>query len=361
MTRLFLVVLVVIVVGPVSVDRAEAGQRTRRRNLVAEVRVDKGKSKAPRPRKAAKPARTALAKPGKARTAWAGDQCTEQSRGARRVRARVAVRAVRPEPAAEPDEIVLEERVEPAAPAVGPVAVAPADPRWRIAAGAAAGGNSIGMRIARSEGGGGLGTAVSAAYGVSGTVSYRVAGHIHAGLGIDGVLSGPLGQGIQYRTAEQTAGAVPFEHHQVDARAELAYRGAIELAARAGYHYAHLKIEGDVVDMPIVGEAIAGYTVGLSAVLPRGRVALSAVLDVMPAGVQAPTVPVTDGMLYGIAASGAWAGAGLSYRLGDRWLGTAAYRYGRSTIALTDGATDPTTATRVDQSHTLLAGVGLSL
>jgi hypothetical protein len=300
-----------------------------------------------------------------AETAWASDRCTQEARE-RRAKAKKAKAkpkakaevAVREEPVDEVEEETIEEDVERTAAA--PVMRAPS--RWQIAAGAVAGGNALGMRLARTEGGGGLGTALSAAYGVSGMVSYRVSGRIHAGVAVDGVLTGPLGEGMQYRTTEEVAGVAPFKHHQVDARGELAYRGSVELAARAGYHYGHLAIDTTAVDMPITGEAIAGYTLGLAAALPmNGKWTMSAALDLMPAGVQAPTVEVTDGMFYGTTATGAWATGGLTYRWTGRWLGIASYRYGRSTIAMTDNAADPNTATRVDQSHTIMAGLGLSL
>ncbi len=358
MTRLLIIILFLAV----SSGAADARKHGLRRKQVAEA---SGKKKAKKARKAAKPKDVALAD-----TAWAGDRCTQEARE-RRAKARSeaapkaaakpakasAKVAVRADDEDAMEETVIEEQVEAAAPA--PVVRAPS--RWTIAAGAAAGGNALGMRLARTEGGGGLGTALSAAYGVTGMVSYRVGGRIHAGVGVDGVLTGPLGEGMQYRTTEEVAGVAPFKHHQVDARGELAYRGNVELAARAGYHYAHLAIDTTAVDMPITGEAIAGYTMGLAAALPMDKWTLSAALDLMPAGVQAPTVEVTDGMLYGTTATGAWASGGLTYRWTARWLGIASYRYGRSTIAMTDNAADPNTATRVDQSHTVMAGIGLSL
>jgi hypothetical protein len=342
MTRLILVLLLAAGVGGASAADAEARKHGLRRAKVI------------------KPKKTALAE-----SAWAEDRCTQQARERRaRAKARAKAKAKAKTQAAMREEVIDEDGPEPEIDRLvvsAPHAPVRAPGRWRIEAGAAAGGNAIGMRVARSEGGGGLGTGLSAAYGVSGAVRYRVSGGIHAGIGVDGVLSGPLGGGLQYRTTEAVVGTVPFRHHQVDARAELAYRGNIELAARAGYHYAHLDIQGNEVDMPITGEAIAGYLVGMSAALPVDRVVLSAALDVMPRGVQAPTVEVTGGMLYGTAASGAWATGGLAYRVTGRWLGTATYRYGRSTIALTDDAATPNTATRVDQSHTVMAGIGLSL
>ncbi|HTM20772.1 MAG TPA: hypothetical protein VL172_09700 [Kofleriaceae bacterium] len=292
-------------------------------------------------RKKDRPAKVVVA----AKTApWTGgERCTEKERQAHR-------------------RSTLAAAIETSPPALPPPAAGGSGwgTAFRVALSAGAGASVVGMRVARTEGGGGLGRSLSPAYGIAGAASVRLSRALRAGIGVDALLSGPGGQGMQYQTTEDTSGAIPFQHHQVDARGELTYDAAVILSARAGYHYAHLTIDTDPTQIPIVGEAIGGYLVGLSATLPRGRVALSVVVDAMPSGAQAPT-QLTDGMLYGTAASAAWAGAGLTYHLRGRWLATAAYRYGRTTIAMTDGATDPHTATRIDQSHTLLAGLGLAL
>lgn len=110
----------------------------------------------------------------------------------------------------------------------------------------------------------------------------------------------------------------------------------------------------------LIGEQVAGMTVGVGGALPIGRkLAVSANVDVMPAGAQRPS-ELPTGVLYATAMQAAWARGTVAYQLPARIVAAVSYRGGVATTDLTDGAATPITAKRTDQSHALTAGIGLS-
>ncbi|MCE9573436.1 MAG: SH3 domain-containing protein [Deltaproteobacteria bacterium] len=200
-----------------------------------------------------------------------------------------------------------------------------------------------------------LATATGKAAAVSAGAKIRIASDLWFGGGADA----ELGQAsLTYSAADATSPSMATRTTTVDARAELGWGSRWHVAARAGYHYGAMAITSDRTEAMLVGEHIGGLTVGVGGGVPIGRVTLSAAVDVMPTGVQAPD-ELPAGMLYGTAMRAAWARTTIAIRLPAHLVGAISYRGGLASIDLTDGAATPTVATRSDQSHTVTAGLGL--
>lgn len=216
-----------------------------------------------------------------------------------------------------------------------------------------AGAETFAMR--QTGGGDALATATGKAAAVSAGARVRVASDLWLGGGADA----ELGQAdLTYSTAAEASPTMATRTTTVDAHAEVGWGSRWHVAARAGYHYGALAVTSDRTEAMLVGEHTGGLTVGVGAGVPLGRVTVSAAVDVMPTGVQAP-VELPAGMLYGTAMRAAWARTTVAIRLPAHLVGAISYRGGLASIDLTDGAATPTVATRSDQSHTVTAGLGL--
>lgn len=219
----------------------------------------------------------------------------------------------------------------------------------------AAGAQTFAMR--QTGAGESMAIARGPAAAVAASAHVRLAGDLWLAAGTDAELG--TGDLVYYTAAEQSA-PMATRGLAVDAGASLAWGRTWQVAARAGYHYASLAVESDRAEPMLIGEQVAGLTVGVGGALPLGRrAALAAAVDVMPAGAQRPA-ELPAGVLYATGMRGAWARASVAVRLPARLVGIVAYRGGVATANLTDGAATPTTATRTDQSHAVTAGLGLS-
>lgn len=132
------------------------------------------------------------------------------------------------------------------------------------------------------------------------------------------------------------------------------------VALRAGVHYSTFSVSTDRMEAMLLGERIAGATVGLAGAMPIGRrFVASAAADVMPVGSQ-KLDKLPAGTLYGTSVTSLWAHAMLSMALPSHLMAALAYRFGATSVDLTDGAMTPKTASRTDLAHVVTAGVGLS-
>ncbi|HEU4726257.1 MAG TPA: SH3 domain-containing protein [Kofleriaceae bacterium] len=132
------------------------------------------------------------------------------------------------------------------------------------------------------------------------------------------------------------------------------------VALRGGVHYSTLSVSTDRMDPMLLGERVAGATVGVTGGLPLGRRFLaSAAADVMPVGAQ-KLDKLPAGTLYGTSVKALWARAMVSMALPAHLVAGLSYRFGAASTDLTDGAAMPKTATRTDLSHVVTAGVGLT-
>jgi hypothetical protein len=185
----------------------------------------------------------------------------------------------------------------------------------------------------------------------------RVRGEVWVGVGTTAELG--TADMTYYGSAEQSA---PMATHEVeiDAYAEVGLGRLPYVAARGGIHYATLSVKSDRVEPMLIGERIAGATVGLGGALPLGRLlSLSAAVDVMPAGAQRMS-ELPPGTLYASSVRALWARATLAMPLPSHLVAALSYRFGELTAELTDGGAMPKTATRTDQSHVVTAGVGVA-
>jgi long-subunit fatty acid transport protein len=227
-------------------------------------------------------------------------------------------------------------------------------------ANAAAGVDVFGMTMNNADGAGALVKAFAPSMGVNAGAAYKINPKLRAGIGMDFTMAS--GGDLQYQVAEETAGGTAFTRNDIRAHAEVAWGDSWTVAARAGYLYTNLSITSDSTETLMTGEEIAGLTVGVGGTMPVGKkMGVFGSLDFMPAGVERPAERPASG-LYGDSAKAAWLNAGLMYQLPYRLAATATYRFGYGSTSFTDGAaTDPVTASRDDQYHTVMAGLGFHL
>jgi hypothetical protein len=164
-----------------------------------------------------------------------------------------------------------------------------------------------------------------------------------------------------YQGASETSKPMSTREFAVDGYAEVGWGGLRHLALRGGVHYATMSVESQRTEPMLIGERIAGATVGLGGALPiYRRLLFSAAVDVMPMGAQRLN-RLPAGTLYATTVQEAWARASLSMPLPLHLIGAVCYRYGMLSAELSDGAaTTPKTANRSDQSHVITAGVGMA-
>ncbi len=178
-------------------------------------------------------------------------------------------------------------------------------------------------------------------------------------IGVAGVAERGTADLDYYAASEQSA---PMATHElvVDASAAVGWGGDSYVMARGGFHDAWFSVESDRAEPMLVGEQVAGVTVGLGGGVPLGqRLSLSADIDVMPAGVQRPSEAL-PGALHATGVQGAWTHTTLAFRLPARMVAAVAYHGTYMRAALTDGAATPILATRTDQSHVVTAGLGVT-
>jgi hypothetical protein len=212
---------------------------------------------------------------------------------------------------------------------------------------------SYGMR--QSGEGDALGTAFGAAVAVALDGHYRIADRIWVGAAIDADMSSGS---ITFTTATEETPGISAQQMKVMARAEVTYAPSWRVAGRLGWYYDSLAVESDRADAMLLGESVAGPTVGVGGGLPLGRrFAVAGAIDVAPFLTQAPSEQPA-GFMYGTSMQAAWASVMGTMQLPWRLTGALAYRAGLSSLELTDGAAK--SASRSDQSHTITAGVRLA-
>jgi hypothetical protein len=212
---------------------------------------------------------------------------------------------------------------------------------------------SFGMR--QSGEGDALGTAFGAAAAVALDGHYRITDRIWVGAAIDADMSSGS---ITFTTANDEVTGIAAQQMTVMARAEVTYAPRWRVAGRLGWYYGSLAVESDRADAMLLGESVAGPTVGVGGGLPIGRrFAVAAAVDVAPFLTQAPSEQ-PPGFMYGTSMQAGWASVMGTMQLPWRLTGALAYRAGLSSLELTDGAA--LTASRSDQSHTITAGVRLA-
>jgi len=164
-----------------------------------------------------------------------------------------------------------------------------------------------------------------------------------------------------YKGASETSKPMSTREFAVDAYAEVGWGGLRHLALRGGVHYATMSVGSERTEPMLIGERIAGATVGLGGAVPvYRRLLFSAAVDVMPIGSQRMN-RLPAGTLYASTVQEAWARAALSMPLPLRLIGAVCYRFGTLSADLSDGAAAmPKTANRTDQSHVITAGVGMT-
>jgi hypothetical protein len=163
-----------------------------------------------------------------------------------------------------------------------------------------------------------------------------------------------------YEGATETSKPMSTREFALDAYGEVGWGGLRHVALRGGVHYATMSVESERTEPMLIGERIAGATVGLEGALPLyRRLVLSASVDAMPAGAQRLN-RLPSGTLHASTVQQAWARASLSLPLPLHLIGAVCYRFGMLSADLSDGAAMmPKTASRTDQSHVITAGVGM--
>lgn len=208
------------------------------------------------------------------------------------------------------------------------------------------------------QSGGGAGTAI--ATGELATIvaegQLRIRGNLWAGLG----MAAELGAAdLTYYGSAQQSSPMSTTELGIDTYGELGLGSLPQVTVRGGIHYATLSVKSDRAEPMLIGERVAGATVGLGGALPIGRRLLaSASVDVMPVGAQKMS-ELPTGTMYATTVRGLWARATLAMPLPSHLLAAVSYRFGTQSADLTDGAAMPKTATRTDQSHVVTAGVGV--
>lgn len=202
----------------------------------------------------------------------------------------------------------------------------------------------------RSVGTGMIGT-------VAGGAHYRVRGDLWVGV----AAAAEMGSAdLTYYAGAEASAKMPSKELVVDGSGEVRYGAGRYVAARAGVHYAKFSVETDRTEPMLIGERVGGLTVGLAGGWPLGRrFAVSGAIDVMPAGSQQMT-DLPPGTLYATAVRGGWARSTVTMQLPSHLVAAVSYRGGLVSSTLTDGAETPKSGTRTDQSHAVMAGVGMS-
>jgi uncharacterized protein YgiM (DUF1202 family) len=191
-------------------------------------------------------------------------------------------------------------------------------------------------------------------------VAARAQMRVRGAIWLGAAASAELGTAELTYYGAETSAPMATRELAVDAHAELGWGDRWHVAARGGVHYATLSVDSERDESMLVGERIGGATVGLGGALPIGRrFAVSASVDVMPAGAQRMS-RVPAGALQATAVRGAWARSALTIALPARLVAAISYRFGALTAELSDAAAMPKTATRADQSHLVTAGVGMA-
>ena len=164
-----------------------------------------------------------------------------------------------------------------------------------------------------------------------------------------------------YEGANETSKPMSTQELAVNAYGELGWGSLRYIALRGGIHYATMSVESERNEPMLLGERIAGATVGLGGALPLyRRLTFSAAFDVMPMGAQRLN-RLPTGALYADSVQEMWARAALSMPLPAHLMAAVCYRFGALSAELTDGAaTTPKTASRSDMSHVVTAGVGMT-
>src|SRR5207247_11439785 len=112
-----------------------------------------------------------------------------------------------------------------------------------------------------------------------------------------------------YEGAMETSKPMSTREFALDAYGEVGWGGMRYIALRGGVHYATMSVESDRSEPMLLGERIAGATVGLEGAVPLyRRLVLSASVDVMPAGAQRLN-RLPTGALYASTVQEAWARA----------------------------------------------------
>jgi hypothetical protein len=192
---------------------------------------------------------------------------------------------------------------------------------------------------------------------IAGGGQLRVRGELWVGL----AATAQLGKAeLTYYGATDTSAAMPTRELAIDAYAEAGLGRMPYVALRGGVHYARFSVTSDRAEAMLIGERIAGATVGLGGALGLGHgLALSAAADAMPAGAQ-KLAKLPAGTLYATTVKAAWGRGTLSYALPAHLQAAVSYRFGIQSAQLTDGGMAPKTASRTDLSHEVTAGVGLA-
>ena len=177
---------------------------------------------------------------------------------------------------------------------------------------------------------------------------------------------GEASPGITYPGPSGMPGKIPFQTFAADAGARLAFRAhdAIELAARAGFHYdAFLPTDvNNVGSLP--REALVGATLGARVEIapPHSRFSAAARFDWLAVGSRSQTPGLQDGTSS--SAHAWWGGASVVYTVTARWSLYTAYDFGRATTSwsgMSERVPSATSAQRVDTTQLLQLGVGAAL
>jgi len=233
-------------------------------------------------------------------------------------------------------------------------AFAPRQPSMRGALLATGGAQTFKMR----QHGSGSGTAIATG-GVANLAAegqLRVRRNIWAGVGATAELG--TADMTYYGSAQQSK-PMATQELAIDAYAELGLGSLPHVALRGGIHYGTLSVESDRAEPMLIGERIAGPTIGVAGALPIGdRLVLSASVDGMPVGAQKMS-ELPPGTMYATTVRGLWARTMLAMPLPAHLVAALSYRFGALSADLTDGAAMPRTASRTDLSHVVTAGVGV--
>jgi hypothetical protein len=149
---------------------------------------------------------------------------------------------------------------------------------------------------------------------------------------------------LTYYGSAQQSSPMSTTELGIDTYGELGLGSLPQVTVRGGIHYATLSVKSDRAEPMLIGERVAGATVGLGGALPIGRRLLaSASVDVMPVGAQKMS-ELPTGTMYATTVRGLWARATLAMPLPSHLLAAVSYRFGTQSADLTDGAAMPKTA-----------------
>jgi uncharacterized protein YraI len=165
---------------------------------------------------------------------------------------------------------------------------------------------------------------------------------------------------MTYEGANETSKPMSTQELAVNAYGEIGWGGARYIALRGGVHYSTMSVESERNEPMLLGERIAGATVGLGGALPLyRRLTFSAAFDFMPLGAQRLN-RLPEGALFADTVQEMWARAALSMPLPAHLMAAVCYRFGTLSAELSDGGAMPKTASRSDMSHVVTAGVGMT-